>query len=58
MLNTLFNIVQAPFKKKYLLNFDVYVVWWCSDGPINTQEYNSYEIYAVTANISMTQYHN
>ena len=55
MLNTLFNIVQAPFKKK--LNFDVYVVWWCSDGPINTQEYNSYEIYAVSANISMTQYH-
>ena len=29
------NIVEAPFKK---LNFDVCVVWWCSDGPINSQE--------------------
>ena len=34
-LNTLFNIVEAPFKKK--LNFDVCVVWWCSDGPLNSQ---------------------
>ena len=40
-----------------LLNFDVCVVWWCSDGPINSQEYNSFEIYAVTINISMTEYH-
>ena len=31
---TLFNIVEAPFKT--ILNFDVCVVWWCSDGPINS----------------------
>ena len=54
-LKTLFNIVEAPFKK--LLNFDVGVVWWCSDGPINSQEYNSFEIYAVTIKISMTESH-
>ena len=35
-LKTLFNIVEAPFEK--LLNFDVCAVWWCSDGPINSQE--------------------
>ena len=38
-LNTLFNFVEAPFKR--LLYFDVYVVWWCSGGPINSQEYKS-----------------
>ena len=38
-LKTLFNIVEAPFKK--VLNFDICVVWWCSDGPINSQEYKS-----------------
>ena len=27
---------------KKLLNFDVCVVWWCSDGPINSQEYTSF----------------
>ena len=38
-------------------NFDVCVVW-CSDGPIiNSQEYESFEIYAVTIKISMTEYH-
>ena len=51
-LKTSFNIVEAPFKK--LLNFDVCVVWWCSTGPINSQEYKSFEIYAVSIKISMT----
>ena len=51
----LINIVEAPFTK--LLNFDVCVVWWCSDGAINSQEYKSFEIYAVTIKISMTEYH-
>ena len=55
-LKTLFNIVEAPFKK--LLNFDVFVVWWCSDGPLNSQEYKSFEIYAVSFKISMSEYHN
>ena len=49
-LKTLFNIVEASFKT--LLNLDVCVVWWCSDGPINSQEYNSFDIYAVTIKIS------
>ena len=40
-----------------LLNFDVCVVWWCSDGPINSQEYKRFEMYAVTIKISMTEYH-
>ena len=31
LLKTLFNIVEDRFKR--LLNFDVCVVWWCSDGP-------------------------
>ena len=30
--------IEAPLKK--LLNFDVCVVWWCSDGPLNSQEHN------------------
>ena len=54
-LETLFNIVEAPFKE--LLNFNVCVVWWCSDGSINSQGYKSFEIYAVTIKISMTEYH-
>ena len=29
---------------------------WCSDGPINSQEYKSFGIYAVTIKISMTEY--
>ena len=29
----------------------------CADGPINSQEYKSFEIYAVTIKISMTEYH-
>ena len=49
MLKTLFNIVEAPFK--LFLNFDVCVVWWCSDEQINSQEYSSFEIYAVTIKI-------
>ena len=52
----MFNIVEAPLKKK-LLNFDVCVVWRCSDGQINNQEYKSFEIYAVTIKIYMTEYH-
>ena len=36
-LKTLFNIVEAPFRKKWL-NFDVCVVWCYSDGPISSQE--------------------
>ena len=28
-----------------------------SDGPINSQEYKSLEIYAVTIKICMTEYH-
>ena len=55
LLKTLFKIVEASFKKK--LNFDVCVVWWCSTGPINSQEYKSLEIYAVAIKISMTEYH-
>ena len=51
----LFNIVEAPLKK--LLIFDVCVVWWCSDGPINSQEYKRFETYAVTMKMSMTEYH-
>ena len=47
--------MKAPLKKK--LNCDVCVVWWSSDGPINSQEYKSFEIYAVTIKISMTEYH-
>ena len=35
----------------------VCVVWWCLDGPINSQEYNSFEMYAVNIKISMTDYH-
>ena len=54
-LKTLFNIVEAPFKKN--LNFDVCVVWWCSDGPLNSQEYKSFDIYTVSIKISMTEYH-
>ena len=49
-LKTLFNIAEAPFKN--LLSFEVCVVWWCSDGPITIQEYNSFEIYAVSIKIS------
>ena len=41
---TLFNIAEAPLKN--LLNFDVCVVWWCSDGQINSQEYKIFEMYA------------
>ena len=29
------------------LKFDVCVVWWCSDGPINSQEYKSFNIDSV-----------
>ena len=54
-LKTLFNIVEAPFKK--LLNCDVCVVWWYPDGPLNSQEYKSIEIYAVSIKISMNEYH-
>ena len=53
-LKTLFNIVEASLKK--LWNFNVCVVWWCSDGPLNSQEYKSFEIYAVSLKISMTEY--
>ena len=55
VLKTLFSIVEARLKKK--LNFDVCVAWWCSDGPINCQKYKSFEIYAVTIKISMTEYY-
>ena len=54
-LQTLFNIVEAPLKK--LLNCDVCVVWCCSDGPLNSQQHKSFEIYAVSVKISMTEYH-
>ena len=47
---TLFNIVEAPFKIVELwclcYNDDL-----CSDGPINCQEYNSFEMCAVTIEI-------
>ena len=52
-LKTLFNIVEAPFK--------FFLKLWClccimmSDGPINSQEYKSFEIYEVTIKISMTE---
>ena len=32
------------------------VLYWCAEGSINSQEYKSFEIYAVTINISMTEY--
>ena len=60
------NRLEYPFKDIVLtllrlhLNFfyfDVCVVWWCSDGPINSQEYKSFKIHAVTIKISMTEYH-
>ena len=35
-------------KKKKKINFDICVVWWCSDGSMNRQEYKSFEIDAVT----------
>ena len=54
-LKTLFNIVEAPLKK--WLNFDVCVVWWCSDGPLNSQEYERFEMYPVSIKIYMTEYH-
>ena len=54
-IKTLFNIVEAPLKK--MLNFDVCVAWWCSDGPLNSQEYKSLEIYAVSIKIAMTEHH-
>ena len=41
---------------KKIFNFDVCVVW-CSDGPINSQEYKSFEIHVVPIKISMTEYH-
>ena len=47
-LKTLFNIVEAPFI--FFFYFEVCVVWWCSDGPINSQEYKSFDIYAVSIN--------
>ena len=43
-------ILEAPFK--FVLNFDVSVVWWRSDGRINSHEYKSFEIYAVSIKIS------
>ena len=55
-LKTLFNIVEAPFIKLFM-NFDVCVVWLCSDGSLNRQEYKSFEIYAVSIKKSMTEYH-
>ena len=48
------NIVEARSLKKWL-NFDVCVVWWCSDGSINNQEYTSYQIDAVSIKISLTE---
>ena len=51
-----FNIVEAPFNF-CCWTFDVCVVWWCADGPINSQEYKSFAIYVVTIKISMTEYH-
>ena len=57
MLNNVFKpIVGARFI--ILLNIDVCAVYkWCSDGSINSQEYKSFEICAVTLKISMTEYH-
>ena len=55
ILKTLFNIVEDQFKKK--MNFDVCVVWWCSEGLMNSQESKSFEIDAVTIKKSMTEYH-
>ena len=50
----LLNIVQA--RLLFFFNSDVCVVG-CSDGQINSQEYKSFEMYAVTGKISMTEYH-
>ena len=51
---TLFNIVEAWF---FFLQLYICVVWKYSDGSINSQEYESFEIDAVTVKISMTEYH-
>ena len=37
--------------------YDVCVIYWCSDASINSQEYESFDIYAVIIKISMTEYH-
>ena len=55
MLKTLFNTVEDRLKK--LLNFEVSGVRWRSDGSRYSQEYKSFEIYAATITISMTEYH-
>ena len=52
-LNTLFNIVEAPLKKIVEL-WSLCCIWWCSDGPLNSQEYKSFEIYAVSISRHMT----
>ena len=55
IVKTLFNIVEAPWKSWTLMSVlydDVH-----ADGPINGQEYNIFDIYAVTIKISMTEYH-
>ena len=54
-LKTMFNIVEAPFKKNCwtlisLLYDDVQM-------DQNSQEYKSFEIHAITIKISMTEYH-
>ena len=48
------KIAEAPFKK---VDFDIFVAWWCAEGPINSQEYKRFEIYVVTIKISMTEYY-
>ena len=52
MLKTLFNIVEAPFN--FLVRTLMSVLYdgvRSSDGSINSQEYKSFEIYAVTIKI-------
>ena len=37
-IHVLFNIYWEARLKRKMLNFAVCVVWWCSDGSINSQE--------------------
>ena len=54
LLSTCLKLWRLHFKNCWTLMS--VVVWWCSDGPLNSQEYKSFEIYAVTIKISMTEY--
>ena len=45
--------MEAPFKTE--MKFDICLVWWCSNGPLNSKEYKSLK-FIVTIKISMIEY--